>query len=669
MKILIDWIPDNLLQALGWTLVHSLWQLVAISALLWLVLKLADRSRPAVKYGLAVGALVLSLVVSVGTFVYEYSPAVESTPQTSSTSFQVFLEGSALITAEAGIESGIGLVVRRIEQNIPLLVNLWFFGALLFLFRLGNSLSEIRGLRKSSNLVEDFQVQKVLYRLAGQMGIASEVELRTSAFGASPLTFGTFKPVILFPTGLLFQLSPAQLEAIMAHELAHVKRNDYIANLLLSGLEVLFFFHPCYWWMNNTVKELRENAADDLVLKTGVEPKTLANSLAEVLNFAKQNPPELALAAGKNRNPTLQRIKRILGYPSQNYPQTPIISIPMLLTLFLSVGLMASAQQDAPKQTGPIAPVEPVTNIRQAFPDPIVPLDTIKKPSDVKMKASDFIYGDRIITDDAGKAYRISGDLLISDGDTVVMSAKTKAALDELRTFDSENIPHFDVPPAPMFPLELELAPMTAFEFNVDMPVMAEMSVAPAFDMGDLTFPMPEMDFDFSFDTDMAPFHFEVDTTKMTKAEKEKWAKDMELKAREWETKFEKEFAPKMKEFDLKMKEWEAANGPRMKEFEEKMKAWQEANEPKMKEFDLKMKEWEAANGPKMKEFEEKMKAWQEAQGPKMKEFELKMKEWEVAQNPKMEEFQRKMEIWQKEHQGKMEEFQKLLQEDLKKNN
>ncbi len=668
MKILIDWIPDNLLQALGWTLVHSLWQLVVIAGLLWLVLKIMHRSRPAVKYGLAVGALVLSLIVSSATFIYEYQPVDELTTLSSVADTSVFWESSALLKAEAGIETGVDRAIYWIEQNIPLLVNLWVLGAMLFMFRLVNSLSEIRGLRNSSSLVDDFQIQKIVYRLAGKMGISAEVQLRVSSFGVSPLTFGTLKPVILFPAGLLFQLSPEQLEAIIAHELAHVKRNDYIANLLLSGLEVLFFFHPCYWWMNNTVKELRENAADDLVLQTGVEPKALANSLAEVLNFAKQNPPELAMAAGKHRNPTLQRIKRILGYPSQNYPQTPIISIPMLLTLFLSVGLMASAQQDAPKQVGPITPKAPVAAIQQTFPDPVTPQDTVvKKPAEPKAKAPDFVYGNHIVTDETGQAYRISGDLLISNGDTIVMSDKTKAALDRLRTFDSENMPHFDVPPAPIFPVDMELAPLPAFDFSMDMPVMAAMPVIPAFEMDDMVFPMPEMDVDFAFEYDMAPFPAWEDTTKMTKEEKQKWAKDMELKAKEWETKFEKEFAPKVKEFELKMEEWEAANGPKMKEFEEKMKVWQEANGPKMKEFELKMEEWQAANEPKMKEFEEKMKAWQEAQGPKMKEFELKMKEWEEAQKPKMEEFQRKMEVWQKEHEAKMEEFQKLLKEDLKK--
>src|SRR5690606_17121582 len=386
MKFLIDWIPENFLQAMGWTLVHSLWQLVLIACVLWVVLKLSRRSKPAFKYGLAVGALVVSLVLSIGTFVYEYQPLSITSSSLSVRELQIISSSSSILQTEAGIDYGVGRASLWVEQNIPLLVNFWFLGALLFLFRMVNSLSEIRNLRRSSRSADDFQLRKTLYRLAAKMGISTHVQLRISNSGVSPLTFGVLKPVILFPAGLLFQLSPAQLEAIIAHELAHVKRNDYLANLLLSGLEVIFFYHPCYWWMNATVKELRENAADDLVMKAGVEPKTLATSLAEVLNFAKQNPPELALAAGKHRNPTLQRIKRILGYPAQNYPQTPIISIPMLLTLFLSVGLLASAQQDAPKSTVPVAPKAPIAGIEPTFAAPTLP-DTIVKPAQQKVKA------------------------------------------------------------------------------------------------------------------------------------------------------------------------------------------------------------------------------------------------------------------------------------------
>lgn len=698
MRFLNDWVSENLLKALGWTLVHSVWQLILIAAILWILLKLTPKAKPSINYGLALGALALVVVVATLTFIYQVQQT-EGTKAylTAADNFQMVLDNSQALSAESKVDSVIQNGTFWIEQNMFMLVNFWFLGALLFLFRLFNSLSEIRSLRKSASPIVDFQIQKIAFTLAEKMGIKGEIQLKISSIGQSPLTFGALKPIILLPAGLIFQLSPLQLEAIIAHELAHVKRNDYLVNLLFSTLEVVFFFHPCYWWITNTVKELRENAADDLVLKAGIEPKNLATGLAEVINFAKQNPPELALAAGKRRNPTLQRIKRMLGYPAQNYPQNPIISIPMVLTLFLSVGLMASAQQDAPKASYPIAPKAKTETIESAFPALSVADTTIKNPTDPRSfeMSSMLQKNSMVFTDENGNTFRVEGDLLISGTDTLVLSPKLKASIDKLKVFDFESMPVLELPEAPEFPMDVEMAPIPSYDFGANMPTLALIPPMPPMDM--TSFPIPDMDFempdfppmdmDFQFDENFSPMFFDIDTTKMSKAEKQEWAKEMEVKAKEWAekaeiaskewekkseewaAKFEKEFQPKLKEFEIKMKQWEEANGPRVKEFEDKIAEWQAAHGPIMEEFEAKMQEWEAANGPKMKEFEMKMKDWELANEPKMKEFEQRMKEWEARQKPKMEEFQRKMEVWQKEHEAKLQEVQKLIQEELKKEN
>ena len=628
MKLLNEWIPDELLTALGWTLVHSLWQLIVVAGMLWVGLRLLKKSSPALKYGLAVGALVFSFMVTLGTFSYQWSKA-DLSPSFKQAELDFILTQPGFLSPEVTLESSIDQATLWIENNLPVLVNFWFFGALLFFFRLLNSLSEIRGLRKSAQMVTDFEVQKMTYRLVGRLGISREVELRMSEMAHSPLTFGTIKPVILLPATLIFHLSPAQLEAIIAHELAHVKRNDYLSNLLLSGLEILFFFHPCYWWMSQTVKELRENAADDLALKAGIQPKVLATSLAEVLNFAKQNPPELALAAGKKRNPTLLRIKRMLGYQTENYPQTPIISIPMLLTLFLSAGLMASAQQDAAKSD--------LTSGKKNLANQSVYestlLDTIPQTKFHRVS----------ITTDEGVSYYIIGDKMISGKDTLVLSEKIKVAMNNLERFDAENTPELVMTDAPQFD-DQWIAPIPDYDLDIPLPPDP---IEPPFE-----------NFDFEF---LSPWGFSMgDTSKMSKEERERWRKEIESMAKEGANQAER----MAKEWEKKWRENESARREKMADWEAK---FQQEFQPKLKEFEQKMKAWQEVNEPKIKEFESKMKAWQEAQEPKMKEFELKMKEWEAAHQPKMEEFQRKMEAWQKEHQVRLDEFQKLLKEEFQK--
>ena len=644
MITLNDWISDKLLHALGWTLVHSIWQLLLVAGALWLALKLARKASPALTYGMAVAALLLSFLATLATFLYLWTRPEGI----------LILPGEPVNSSPAlDWEGFLAQVIFWTEQNLSLLVNFWFFGAILFLFRLFAQLTEVRNLRKNSQPFENLEIQTLTVRLVNSLGIRRKIEIRTTERAHSPVTFGVMTPVILLPAALIFQLSPAHLEAVIAHELAHVKRNDYLSNLLLSTLEVLFFFHPCYWWMSQTVKELRENAADELALKAGISSTDLANALAEVLQFASQHPPELSLAAGKKRNPTLLRIKRMLGYPTENYPQTPLISIPMVLTLLLCAGLVASAPQDP-------APMRASFEQNSELSDLVYLQDTTRKSgmdSARTMLVQSTKEMDLTLTLDDGKTYLIKGGKLIYGGDTVLLSPKAKAALEKLSSIQmkGEGLPSMaPIPPMPAMVPMPSMPGMNPMAAMPEMPPMAPMPPMPP--MAPMTGfeipPVPMVGFEVpSFDfmaIEGCPIQVLEgipslgDTTKMSKAEKEKWRKSVQERAENWS-----------KEFEMKAQEWE--------------EKFQKEFAPKLKEFESKMKDWEKENEPRMKEFESKMKAWEESQGPKLKEFEQKIKEWELANKPRMEEFQKRMEVWQKEQQSRIREFQLLLQEELQK--
>lgn len=647
MNLLNDWIPENLIYALGWTLVHSLWQLLAVGILLWIGLRISNHKSASFKYNMGLIALGSSFLLTVVTFAYELSNFAPASYM------EVWLTNLVLvesIDAASGfsIEDFLKSAMSWIDQQLPILVNFWFFGALLFLFRLFSSLTELRMLRKAPSLEIEMELKQTFKLLVGKLGLDVPVSLKVAESGSSPITFGFLKPVVLIPVALIFHLSPSQLEAIIAHELAHVKRNDYLINLIQSALEVLFFYHPSYWWMAQTIKELRENAADDLAVAVGIPPKELAYSLAEVLNFSTQNPPQLALPASKKRNPTLQRIKRIMGQPAQSYPQNPIISIPMLLTLLFSAGLIASAQQDSPSAFKAMAPEVFLENPEIFGLDSksrsVSQGDTIKEPPIVKKGESSKEWitnsGERIIVKRDGNSsytYRIIGDTLITNGDTVILDGNQHFIFRSGKSIDWATMPKmdFNFPEAPMAP-DFPEAPIPPFDMSgmPSMPVMPPMAEMPQ--MPEIS----EIEFFSSGQRSTVYRNFKHgvmvtrDTTSITKSEKESWAKEMEKQANEW-----------AKRSEEMMKEWE----PQMKAWEEKMKAWEKSNEPKVKEF------------------EEKMKAWEKAQEPKIKEFEQQMEEWQRKFQPKMEEFQRKMEIWQEENAEKFEEFQRKLEEQFKK--
>lgn len=641
-----DWISDKLLHALGWTLVHSIWQLLLVAGVLWLALKLARKASPALTYGMAVAALLLSFLATLATFLYLWTRP----------------EGILILPGEPvnsrpsmDWEGFLAKVIFWTEQNLSLLVNFWFFGAILFLFRLIAQLTEVRNLRKNSQSFENLEIQSLTDCLVDSLGIRRKIETRTTERAHSPVTFGVLTPVILLPAALIFQLSPAHLEAVIAHELAHVKRNDYLSNLLLSTLEVLFFFHPCYWWMSQTVKELRENAADELALKAGISSTDLANALAEVLQFASQHPPELSLAAGKKRNPTLLRIKRMLGYPTENYPQTPLISIPMVLTLLLCAGLVASAPQDP-------APMRASFEQNSELSGLVYFQDTTGKSgmdSARTMLVQTTKEMDLTLTLDDGKTYLIKGGKLIHGGDTVLLSPKAIAALEKLSSIQmkGERLPTM----APMPPMPA-MAPMPSMPGMNPMPEMPPMAPMTGFEIPPVPmvgFEIPAFDFmameGFPIQV-LEGIPFQGDTTKMSKAEKDKWRKSVQERAENWKKEAEmmaQEAKMKALEWEAKWKENEAIQKEKMAEWEEK---FQKEFEPRRKEFEAKMKEWESANQPRMEEFESKMKA-----------FEERMKQWELANTPRMEEFQKRMEVWQKEQQARIREIQLLLQEELKK--
>lgn len=641
-----DWISDKLLHALGWTLVHSIWQLLLVAGVLWLTLKLARKASPAVTYGLGVGALLLSFFAALVTFLYLWTRPEGI----------LILSGDPVNSSPSmDWEGFLAQVIFWTEQNLSLLVNFWFFGAILFLFRLFAQLTEVRNLRKNSQPFENLEIQTLTDRLVNSLGIRRKTEIRTTERAHSPVTFGIMTPVILLPAALIFQLSPAHLEAVIAHELAHVKRNDYLSNLLLSTLEVLFFFHPCYWWMSQTVKELRENAADELALKAGISSTDLANALAEVLQFASQHPPELALAAGKKRNPTLLRIKRMLGYPTENYPQTPLISIPMVLTLLLCAGLVASAPQDP-------APMRASFEQNSEFSDLVYFQDTTGKSgmdSARTMLVQSTKEMDLTLTLDDGKTYLIKGGKLIHGGDTVLLSPKAIAALEKLSSIQmkGERLPTMaPMPPMPAMAPMPGMNPLTAMPPMPAMPPMTSFEIPPVPTVG---FEIPTFDFmaveGFPIQV-LEGIPFQGDTTKMSKAEKDKWRKSVQERAENWKKEAEmmaQEAKMKALEWEAKWKENEAIQKEKMAQWEEK---FQKEFEPRRKEFEAKMKEWESANQPRMEEFESKMKA-----------FEERMKQWELANKPRMEEFQKRMEVWQKEQQARIQEFQLLLQEELKK--
>ncbi|MCS4434019.1 M56 family metallopeptidase [Aquiflexum gelatinilyticum] len=688
METLSTFIAEPYLLALGWMIVHALWQIASVGLILWLSLRFFGKKSAAFKYRLSISALILITVLALATFIYAIpeSGTIPSHALANPEDAAQWQQTSSDHLIDA--PSDWMIVSKRIENWLPTLVQVWFLGAMLFLVRLATSLADIRNLRQKRHETVESHWEEVLERQLQSLKISKPVQLLKSIHVDMPMTYGVWKPVILIPAALFFQLSPLQLEAIIAHELSHIKRHDYLVNLIQSVLEVLFFFHPIFWWINKTAKEQRENACDDLAISMGISPKDLAFGLANVLNYAKNPTPEIAMAAAKSDNPTLNRIKRIMGVKTSSSQPTTITSMTMMITLLLGATLMVGASdkpttesfEDLMATEININTIEGNWTGQFAYPQKdtvppkgpvIMEMDWEKMTPEQKekfQKEMEKLKDLGVVFKDMKPVFEGLGDL------GSYFKAFSIAPFD----FESAPIPPIEFSMAPFPPLDFDMAGIPEFDMG-DIPVM-EIPLAPIFDFPDSAlFMAAPMAMYFPGDSTKSfkfkyNYQYNFDTTNMSKAEIQKKKAEMEVKWAEADKKraealekWQEQNKDRIAQWQQKAEAWEKEFEPKAKEFEAKMKEWEEANRPKIEEFEKKMAEWEKANAPKMEEYEQKMKAWEKENQPKMDEFQKKMEIWEKENKVKLEEFQKKMEQWQKEHQEKMQEIQKSIQESTKK--
>lgn len=288
--------------ALGWTIVHSFWQSLLVFTLLAACLLVSQRSRPQTRYWLSMAALVCCLLISIKTFVYCYQDVVQAS------SILAQLQASLNITQDHSWWVATFTTINPWLDNIVLV---WCVGFLVHIMLYGNDIILTQRLRHQSvsNLPEDWN--KRLHDLAQKIGVSKHVSFMHSTMVKIPSVIGHFKPVILLPLGILTQLPSAQIEAIVLHELAHIKRHDYLINILQSLVKVLFFYNPFVLAISKKIDIERENICDDLAVKACGDPLIFANSLSQ---FADVTPiSQSAMAANKDKYLLLARVKRLFS--------------------------------------------------------------------------------------------------------------------------------------------------------------------------------------------------------------------------------------------------------------------------------------------------------------------------------------------------------------------
>jgi beta-lactamase regulating signal transducer with metallopeptidase domain/predicted nucleic acid-binding Zn-ribbon protein len=270
-------IPATLVPALGWALLDFLWQGAAIGLAAALLLAALRNARPQARYAVACAALVLCALLPLGALLAG-PVAPDALPDVAAASQDVLVavgsDGPATLAADTGWRD-------MLQGRLAWIVALWSFGAGLFALRLLAGVAWVGDIRARAQPV-DAHWQQRLDQLARAVGVRPAVQFATAPQVDGPVVAGWWRPVVLLPAALLTRLPPDLVEALLAHELAHIRRHDYLVNLVQGVIEALLFYHPVVWWLSRRIRIERELIADDLALRAIGEPQRLARALQQL---------------------------------------------------------------------------------------------------------------------------------------------------------------------------------------------------------------------------------------------------------------------------------------------------------------------------------------------------------------------------------------------------
>ena len=521
----VSFFNPTLAEVLGWTLVHSLWQGLVIFLLLSIGLHLFRKSSPGVRYRMGVSALLGLASWVFYTFYFYYT---QMTPHIELAHMELAMDPFVFPVPEGVYETSFwtglsGFFQEFIQVYALELAGVWLLGVGLFLIRWIGGLSYTYQLKSilSVPVIEEWQL-RVDY-LADQMGIKKHIPLLESARIEIPMVIGHLKPVILFPIGMISGLTPAQVEAIVAHELAHIQRRDYVVNVLLSSLEIFFFYHPIYWWISQRVADERELCCDDKAVEVTGNPRGYAEALVEMETLLQK--PSFAMAFHGKKNHLLARIKRICLGENQSH-RTETGKVGLTMGLLVAVGFFAwfrlPAQEEFPIMEE-FTPWEEGTEWEE--------LAELEENEFVEIPVFPFAEIEEEIIPEIAEIEMIDSRFLL-----------------EL--------------PIPGFPAVVDTPPtIIALPPMPPLPPMPSISSIPPLP------PLPPM-----------PANLED----MTQEEREEMMREFKLQYQEYEDRFKEDFQQWEENFRYQYKDWEVESSERFQEYEQKIKEYYQRYEEKL---------------------------------------------------------------------------------------
>jgi sporulation protein YlmC with PRC-barrel domain len=378
MSQLANWFSPETLRLFALALLHFLWQGAALAAVAYAVMG-ACRSASG-RYVIGVGTMALMLAAPIGSFLFLRGQQSQGRTSLASTRESV----GTSTPVNAGILEHDNPTPER-PENAPTyflcLVEAWFGGVLLLSSRSAAGILMVEWLRRKETVAVTDGLLEMCLSLQRRMGLDRAVRYCESILLDTPAVAGWIRPVVLLPIRAVSGLSEEQLEAVIAHELAHIQRHDALIHLFQVAVETLLFYHPAVWWIGKRVRAERENCCDDVAVALCSSPLTYAQALTRMAEW--KAAPQLVMAA--NRGALVDRVARLLGVrqPGESFRAANLwAGVLCLFTALLAGGAFfgnvhrAQAQTPAPAPAVQPVIVAPAAAARPApAPNPLVTVE------------------------------------------------------------------------------------------------------------------------------------------------------------------------------------------------------------------------------------------------------------------------------------------------------
>lgn len=350
---------------IGWTLLHFVWQGTFIVLVTAVALRALQHASAQWRYVVACAGLLVALATAVMTPVALVGlDAAKPAPSPASAAVHGTVPSSsdspgAPMARVAGSQP-VPVDEQTVDAVLSAFVGLWAAGVLLLTTRLLVGWWRVRRLHTEALAAPASEWVTAASRIGARLGLPRVIHVVDSAIVETPTVIGWLRPVVLLPIAALANLTPDQVQAILAHELAHIRRHDFVVNLLQTIAETLLFYHPGVWWLSNRIRAEREHCCDDIAVEVCGDPVGYAEALTALAAFARLRFPgtgmSAPLAVAATGGSLLHRVQRLLRVAPESEPRRPkapfVLALTALLIVVVGARLLVVAQAPPPEDPG-----------------------------------------------------------------------------------------------------------------------------------------------------------------------------------------------------------------------------------------------------------------------------------------------------------------------------